>query len=61
MKSPKTPAPPSPPPLPSKDAAADSVRDSGAMKRRGYQSTILGSRNTATSPEVTAAKTLLGQ
>ena len=49
-------APPLPPSL---DEAADSI-DAGNVKRRGYQSTILGGNKQA-SAESIATKTLLGQ
>jgi hypothetical protein len=59
MKSPKAQAP-TPPPVPSKDEAAAGSVDTGASKRRGYQSTILGGRQTANA-EANPLKTLLGQ
>jgi hypothetical protein len=53
--------PPTPPPLPSKDAAAEAAKDTGAMKRRGYQSTILGGRPASANAEMNPLKSLLGQ
>lgn len=58
LKGPKPQAPGAPPLPPSLDRAADNI-DSGNVKRRGYQSTILGSRREA-SAESIATKTLLG-
>lgn len=58
---PKKQAAPTPPPAPTKDEAADSSK-TGPDKRRGYQSTILGGRQTPTGTEqITAKKSLLGQ
>lgn len=59
MKSPKAQAP-TPPPVPNKDQAADDTRDQGNTKRRGFQSTILGGRQTANA-EANPLKSLLGQ
>jgi len=61
MKPPKTPAAPTPPPMPTKDqAAASSDSLSSKIKRRGYQSTILGGAKPA-GAESNPLKSLLGQ
>lgn len=59
MKSPKAQAPTAPP-VPNKDQAAAGSTDTGASKRRGFQSTILGGRQTANA-EANPLKSLLGQ
>lgn len=59
LKGPEQQVPPPPPVPPSLDDAADNV-DAGNVKRRGYQSTILGGNKQA-SAESIATKTLLGQ
>lgn len=60
MKTPKA-TPPTPPPPPTNNQAADNAaRDSGAGKKRGYQSTILGKKPESNTIQQ-ATKTLLGQ